>query len=94
MMLGTTNIKHYPVFHSSHLALMFTNTLRVIIIISDKSLGLTATGQMGLLSHATAGGKRKALSTIIPMINGTYFHTFFAVTCKILNEERTGNVNV
>jgi hypothetical protein len=49
---------------------------------------------MGLMSHTTAGGKRKALSTIIPIINGTYFHTVFAVTCKILNEERIRNVNV
>jgi hypothetical protein len=49
---------------------------------------------MGLMSHTTAGGKRKALRTIIPMINGTYFHTVFAVTCKMLNEERIRYVNV
>jgi hypothetical protein len=39
------------------------------------------------MSHTAAGGKRKTLNTIIPMINGTYFHTVFAVTCKILNEK-------
>jgi len=56
-------------------------------------MGLTDTGQMGLMGHTTADGKRKALSTIIPMINGTHFHALFAVTCKILNEERIRNVN-
>jgi hypothetical protein len=72
---------------------VFTKVLRVIIVISDKSLGLTDTGQMGLMSHTAAGGKREALSTIIPMISGTYFNTGFAVTCKILNEERIRDVN-
>jgi hypothetical protein len=49
---------------------------------------------MGLMGYTPAGGKRKALSTIIPMINGTYFHTVSAVTCNILNEDRIRNVNV
>jgi len=72
---------------------MFTKILRVIIVISDKSLGLTDRGGMGLMSHTTTGGKREDLSTIIPTINGTYFHTAFAVTCKILNEERIRYIN-
>jgi hypothetical protein len=73
---------------------MFTKILRVMIVISDKNLGLTDTGQMGLMGHTTASGKRKALSTIIPMINGTYFPTVSAVTCKILDKERIRKLNV
>jgi hypothetical protein len=72
---------------------MFTKLLRVIICISDKSLGLTDTGQVGLMGHTTAGGNRKTLRTIIPMIHGAYFHTVSAVTCNILNEDRVRNIN-